>query len=323
MSAPPAEGARVAWDDVPAPVRAAIERACGAAVVEARTQPGGFSPGAAARVRCADGSRWFVKAASAERNPDTPRLHRQEARVLAGLDSLIAAGRLPVPRLRGTAEHGPWFALVVDDVDGRQPALPWRDDQLGQVLSALDGLARTLTPAPAGVAATAPGIAQCLEADFSGWRSLARAPSEERDRLDPWSRARLPELAALEATWAAHAAGGTLLHADIRADNLLIAGDGVVVVDWPSACRGAAFVDLVFFAPSVAMQGGPEPAELLARSRAGRDLGRDALAPVVCALAGYFTSRSLAPAPPGLPTVRRFQAAQGEVTRRWLASLLL
>jgi aminoglycoside phosphotransferase (APT) family kinase protein len=317
MSAPPAEGARVAWHDVPPPVRAAIEGACGAAVIEARTQPGGFSPGVAARVRCADGARWFVKAASADLNPDAPRLHRQEARVLADLDPLIAAGRLPVPRLRGTAEHGPWFALVVGDVDGRQPALPWRDDQLDLALEALGRLSRALTPAPA---ATAPAIAEYLGADFSGWRALARAPGD--DRLDPWSRARLAELAALEATWTAHAAGDTLLHADIRADNLLIASDGMVIVDWPHACRGAAFVDLVLFAPSVAMQGGPEPAELLARSRDGRDVSREALAPVVCALAGYFTERSLAPPPPGLPTVRRFQAAQGEVTRRWLASLL-
>jgi aminoglycoside phosphotransferase (APT) family kinase protein len=264
-----------------------------------------------------DGTRWFVKAASADLNPDAPWLHRQEARVLADLDPLIAAGRLPVPRLRGTAEHGTWFALVVDDVAGRQPALPWRDDQLDLVLDALDRLARALTPAPA---ARVPVIAEYLGADFSGWRVLARAPGDAR--LDEWSRARLAELAALEATWAAHAAGETLLHTDIRADNLLIASDGVVVVDWPHACRGAAFVDLVLFAPSVAMQGGPKPAELLARSRAGRNVSREALAPVVCALAGYFTERSLSPPPPGLPTLRRFQAAQGEVTRRWLATLL-
>jgi len=103
----PAEGARVAWQDVPGPARTAIEGVCGAAVIEARTQPGGFSPGLAARVRCADGTRWFVKAASAELNRDTPRLHRQEAMVLADLDPLILAGHLPVPRLRGTVEQGP------------------------------------------------------------------------------------------------------------------------------------------------------------------------------------------------------------------------
>ena len=325
MSAPPAEGARVAWQDVPEPVRTAIEGVCGAAVIEARTQPGGFSPGVAARVRCANGARWFVKAASAEVNPVAPRLHRQEARVLADLDPLILAGHLPVPRLRGTVEHGPWFALVIEDVDGRQPAVPWRDDELDLVLAALDRLAEALTPAPATVASTVPPVTEYLGDDFSGWRTLARAPGD--DRLDPWSRAHLAELAVLEATWATHVAGDTLLHADLRADNLLLthgggAGDRVVVVDWPHACRGAAFVDLAAFAPSVAMQGGPEPADLLARSRIGHKVSRESLAAVVCALAGYFTERSLQPPPPGLPTVRQFQAAQGEVTRRWLATLL-
>ena len=316
MSAPPAEGARVAWQNVPQPVREAIERVCGAPVIEARTQQGGFSPGVAARVRCADGTRCFVKAASGDVNPVTPRLHRQEARVLAALDSLIAAGHLPVPRLWGTAEIGPWFALVVDDVAGRQPTLPWRDGELGLVLAALDRLAESLTPAPAAV----PSMAEYLGAEFTGWRTLSGNPGD--DRIDPWSRARLADLAALESTWADHAAGSTMLHSDVRADNLLLTGDGVMVVDWPHACHGAPFADAVFFAPSVAMQGGPEPAALLARSRTGQQASREALAAVVCALAGYFTASSLRPPPPGLPTVRRFQAAQGEVTRRWLATLL-
>lgn len=325
MSAPPAEGARVSWQEMPEPVRAAVEGVCGAPVTEARTQPGGFSPGVAARVRCADGTRWFVKAASAELNPDTPRLHRQEARALAGLEPVIRAGQLPVPRLRGTAEHGPWFALIVADVEGRQPALPWRERELDLVLAALDRLAVTLTPPPAEVSPAVPTFAVLHGAEFTGWRALAQTPGD--DRLDPWSRARLGELAALEATWEAHAAGGTLLHADVRADNLLLTDNAdadhqVIVVDWPHACRGAAFVDVACFAPSVAMQGGPAPAELLARSSAGRNVSRESLAAVVCALAGYFTERSLRPPPPGLPTVREFQAAQGEVARRWLATLL-
>jgi aminoglycoside phosphotransferase (APT) family kinase protein len=316
VNAPPAEGARVAWQAVPSDVRTAIERVCGARVAHASTQAGGFSPGVAVRVRCTDGTRWFVKAASAELNPDAPRLHRQEARVLAGLDHLIAARRLPVPRLRGIAEAGTWFALVIEDVEGRQPALPWQDGELDLVLAALDSLASALTPAPV----TVPDAGEYLGTDFTGWRTLAQTGD---DRIDPWSRAHLPELAALEATWADHATGSTLLHADIRADNLLLSGDGVIIVDWPHACRGAAFTDLVFFAPSVAMQGGPGPAALLARSQAGRTASPEAVAAVVCALAGYFTEHSLRPAPPGLPTVRDFQAAQGEVTRRWLTTLLL
>ena len=68
MTAPPAEGVRVDWQSVPLPVRAGIEAICGSPVVRATSQPGGFSPGVAARLECADGSHRFVKAVSAEAN---------------------------------------------------------------------------------------------------------------------------------------------------------------------------------------------------------------------------------------------------------------
>jgi aminoglycoside phosphotransferase (APT) family kinase protein len=316
VTGPPAEGVRVAWGDLPGPVRAAIEEICGSAVVKARTQPGGFSPGVAARVVCADGTRHFVKAVSREANPDSPGLHRQEGDVLAALDAVIAVRRLPIPRLRGTVDRDPWIALVLEDVDGRHPAQPWRPGEIERVLAALDHLAEALTPAPIAV----PTVGERFADAFTGWRTLARSP--RHDGLDRWTLAHLGELAALEATWTAHAAGDTLLHTDVRADNLLLTPDRVVVVDWPQACRGAAFIDPVFLALSVAMQGGPGLADMLALSRAGRTADRQDLAATVCAVAGYLTQRSLEPAPAGLPTVRAFQAAQGAVARRWLAELL-
>jgi hypothetical protein len=316
MAAPPAAGIRVAWEDVPASVRSAIEDECGSPVVTARTQPGGFSPGVAARVVCADQARYFIKAASGEVNPDTPRLHRQEGEILADLDPVIVTRHLPIPRLRAVVERDPWLALILEDVDGRHPAVPWRPDDLAQVVATLDQLGESLTPSPIRV----PSVGDKFASDFTGWRTLASSSPPED--LDPWSRARLSDLAALEATWAAHAAGDTLLHADVRADNLLLVQDRIVFVDWPHACLGGACVALVHFAPSVAMQDGPELAGLLALSSLNRDVDPRSLAAVVCAAAGYFTYRSLQPPPPGLPTVRAFQAAQGVIARRWLAELI-
>jgi hypothetical protein len=86
VTGPAAEGLRVDWKQVPEPVQTAIEGVCGARVVQAWTQPGGFSPGLAARVRCESGARFFVKAVSADANPDSPGLHRQESQILAALD---------------------------------------------------------------------------------------------------------------------------------------------------------------------------------------------------------------------------------------------
>lgn len=316
MASPAAEGVRVSWDDVPEPVRAGVEHVCGSPVVRASTQPGGFSPGVAARALCADGTRHFIKAVSADANPDSPAMHRREAEVLRALDPVIAERGLPVPRLRGMVEVDPWTALVLDDIDGRQPGVPWQDNDLDAVVAALNVLAEALTPAPIPL----PGIADVHGDLFTGWRTLAAGPGD--DRLDEWSRRHLDRLADLERDWAEHGYGDTLVHADIRADNLLLTDGRVMVVDWPHACLGAAFLDPVLFAPSVAMQGGPAPSELIARTKAGRSADPDALIAVVCALAGFFTERSLRPAAPGLPTQRAFQAAQGQVARDWLAGLL-
>lgn len=303
------------WQDVPASVREAVQAVCGAPIVEARTQSGGFSPGLAARILCADGQRFFVKAASSSANADTPHMHRQEARILHALDAYIRQGDLPVPRLIDIVESGTWTVLVLSDVDGMQPTLPWQPGQLGEVLTAHAQTAHALTPAPIA----AKSIAEELGDELTGWRTLAAAPG--LDALDAWSRTNLDALAALESGWEVCAAGTTLLHTDLRADNLLLTDHGTVLVDWPGACIGAAFVDLVLFAPSVAMQGGPAPAELLAASDVSRGIEPGQLQSIVCAVAGYFTERSLRPAPPGLPTVRTFQAAQGRVARRWLAEM--
>src|SRR3954463_11928114 len=144
------------------------------------------------------------------------------------------------------------------------------------------------------------------------------APPGAPPGTDEWCLRHLDRLAELESRWVEAAAGDTLLHLDLRADNMLVAEDRVWIVDWPWAARGAPAFDLVGFAPSVAMQGGPEPAELLAMSAFGRTADPEAVTVLVATVAGYFHVHSLLPAPPGLPTLRGFQAAQGEVALRWL-----
>jgi aminoglycoside phosphotransferase (APT) family kinase protein len=137
--------------------------------------------------------------------------------------------------------------------------------------------------------------------------------------LDAWSRRHATRAAGLEAAAETAAQGTTLLHLDLRADNLLLTPERVLVVDWPHARLGAAWVDVVFFAPSVAMQGGPSPEELLGLCPSVRAADPMGVSAVVAAVAGFFTYQALQPAPPGLPTLRAFQDAQGVVTRRWLA----
>jgi hypothetical protein len=114
-------------------------------VVSATDQPLGFSPGAAARLRTAAGRRVFVKAAGPEPNELTPIAHRREAKVAAALPD-----EAPVPRLLRSHDEGEggWVVLVFEDVEGRNPTVPWREDELGRTLDTLADLADLLTPSP-------------------------------------------------------------------------------------------------------------------------------------------------------------------------------
>ncbi|HEY3714637.1 MAG TPA: hypothetical protein VGL39_08935 [Jatrophihabitantaceae bacterium] len=314
MTSPAAQGVRTHWDDLPGDVRAAICALLGADVVAAETQPQGFSPGLAARLRLADGQRVFVKAVSASANAESPAMHRAEAR----LTSAFPPG-VPVPRLLDVHDDGDWVALVYEDVAGRHPSMPWRMDELEHVMDTLARLHEMLTPCPVpdvGRVADDPGFIF----EFASWSRLRGGPG---DGLDGWTRAHLAELAELESGWRPAAAGDTLIHVDLRADNMLIRPDGdVVFVDWPWGARGAPLLDVVALAPSVAMQGGPDVDWLVARHLATRDADPSAVNALLAALAGMFTYRALEPPPPGLPTLRAFQDAQGRAARRMLAERL-
>jgi hypothetical protein len=61
------------------------------------------------------------------------------------------------------------------------------------------------------------------------------------------------------------------------------------------------------------------PEELLSHHPHARRADPEAVTAVIAAVAGFFTGEGLRPAPPGLPTLRKFQAAQGELARGWLA----
>ena len=93
-------------------------------------------------------------------------------------------------------------------------------------------------------------------------------------------------------------------------------------VDRAETSLGAPVVDLVGMLPSVRLQGGPDPHRILARHPLARDPPPNQLAAVAAGVAGYFVERSMRPAPPGLPTVRRFQRDQGRLAVRLLRERL-
>ena len=298
---------------MPARVRGGIERWLGGAVVGAVIQPTGFTPGVAARLTVDDGRRVFVKAAGPEPNASTPAMHRREASIVSAMPC-----DAPVPRLLWSYDEGEgdWIALVFEDVEGRHPTQPWRDDELHRVVAAMEDLSTLLTPSPLPAAMV--GTAGYIFAS-RGWRQLRDERPSRLDYVDEWSRRNLQTLAAIEETVEGALKGDTLLNNDIRADNILLTARHTWFVDWPHASVGPPWLDVVAFAPSVTMQGGPPPEEVVSAHSATRTADSDAITAAVVTLAGFFTHRAAQPPPPGLPTVRAFQDAQGVVARKWVA----
>jgi hypothetical protein len=305
---------RLPYAALPAGLRTAVDVAIGSPVVGASPRSGGFSPGPAAVVTCADGSRAFVKAVGTPLNQDTPCLMRAEAAVAGALPP-----SLPVPRLRAHVEwaDGPeeWVALVFDEVDGAPPPLPWTAGTAAQAMAGVAGFARRATPCPIPAARPA---AELLAAELSAWRVLAERPPAD---LTPAELDRLDWLADVPLRLAARGGldGDTLLHLDLRADNLLLSPSrGVILLDWAWACRGASWVDPVVLALDMAVQGGLDPEHLVARVPPVAAADPRDITDLVAGLAGLWASAMRKPAPSGIPTLRAFQARFHRAAWDWV-----
>lgn len=296
---------RLRFDELPSKVVEKLEEALDGHVVSAVNQEGGYSPSLAAACELSDGRSVFVKAVSPAQNPDNPDILRREAAVTAALPD-----HAPAPRLLAAFDVDDWTVAVYQLIEGRLPRTPWSKDELADVLAATWSLVRIAPPH------SIPTITERYGDVLTGWRNLAASAALD-DVLDPWSARYLDRLAELEPQWEPAASGNELVHGDVRSDNVLLGPGGVTFVDWSAACRGRTFFDIVAMLPSIALEGGGEPEAVLA-GHGGDRIEPDTLTALAIADAGYFLDRARLPDPPGLPTVRAFQKAQGEVGLAWL-----
>lgn len=306
----PGATTRVPWLAAPAALRARVVELLGVPVTADTTQPGGFSHGVASRLRCADGRTMFVKAIDTTGDPYALSLYEREARVAPQLPL-----GLPAPWFVGTVRAADWLGLVFHDVPGHIVTPPWTAARLRAVTDCLTTLTDLATPCPA---ADLPAWGGPMSR-WRGWNHLlATGPdtaiaSAEAGQLD---RSTVVTLAALERGYPEATAGDTLLHSDLRADNIMLADDGTVtLVDWAQAARGAAWLDPLIFALGAALDGVPEPDGLFLRHPAARRAAPAAVDRVLAALAGRFAYLAGTPGP---GAVRALQQREARICLDWL-----
>src|SRR5207244_6372038 len=139
---------------------------------------------------------------------------------------------------------------------------------------------------------------ESLERLFGGWRRIAEHAADFVNSVPPNVREHVGDLVELESRWPESVLGDSLVHLDLRADNLLLTPDRVLVVDWPWAAVGAPWLDLVAMLPSVAMQGGPRPDDVWRAHPLSRGTDDDRVDAFIAALAGLFVHAALLPPAP-------------------------
>ncbi len=260
-------------------------------------ESGGYSVVSAHwRVVLADGRTVFVKHALTSEAAEALRKERLVYESVQG--SFL-------PSYFGACDDGETTLLALEDLTRAEWPPPWSTGRVDAVLASLEALHDT--PPPRGLDSL-----EAMREHVVGWGSVAANPEPllATGLCSPaWLQESLQAL--VRAGEEAHLDGDDLLHLDVRSDNLCFVEGRAVLVDWNLACKGNRRFDVAFWLPSLTLEGGPEPWEVLPDAGA-----------LAAAVAGFFAARAGLPPPPGAPTVREFQRAQAEIALSWAAKEL-
>jgi hypothetical protein len=238
------------------------------------------------------GTSAFVKLAATDEGADWLRNERTVYRALNGVPFL--------PRLIGWHDDGERPALAIEGLSAAEWPPPGRRRASIRSVRA----SRRWPPPPAAL----PSASQS-QFDLNGWPEIATDPGPFlglRMCSAAWLERALPVLD--EAARNADLGGDSLLHMDVRSDNLCVSGDRAILIDWNWACRGNSAFDLAAWLPSLHAEGGPAPETIMPEAGAFAAL-----------LAGYFCAHAPRSPIPLAPHVRPLQLAQARTALPWAA----
>jgi len=220
----------------------------------------------------------------------------------------LLRGSAFMPTYLGWYDDGSRPVLVLEDLSDAAWPPPWDGARIRAVLSCLDTVAATRSP---------PGLPRADDDHLElrdGWDEVGRdpAPFLRLGLCGPgWLEAHLATL--LEAARVAPLSGDSLLHFDVRSDNVCFRPDGgAVLVDWNWTSVGNPEIDAAFWLPSLESEGGPPPDSVLP----------EVSPELVACWAGYLGSHAARESIPTAPHVRGVQLRQARSALPWAARRL-
>lgn len=275
-----------------------IERAVGSRPVQYEARPGGYSTADRFAVTLADGRRVFVKSAEAS---NLAGWLRREHEVYAALSGGF------IPELLGWDDDGVRPVLAIEDLSDADWTPRWDAERVAAVRAALRELAAS--PAPPNTVSARETFPEL----WGRWRIVEAdpAPFLSLGLRDPgWLDRSLP--AILAAVETAPVDGDRVCHLDVRSDNLCFREGRAVLVDWNWVSLANPESDVAAWLPSLRVEGGPPPWEVLP--------GAGALAAWI---GGVWAAVAGLPPPETAPHARDLQRRQLAVALDWIDKELL
>lgn len=273
---------------------ARVEQLTGRKVESAQPVSGGYTPATRLLCQTAQG-RFFVKAGA---TPLTSDFLRREIQVYNTIRGPF------MPELIAWEEDEVAPLLIIEDLARHLWPPPWDPARVARVVDQIHAMHQT--PAQLEPFQT------ILPGRHVGWATVAAdpAPLLRLGIVDQgWLDQALPTLIAAEA--ACETTGSSLTHWDLRSDNICLTPDRVIFIDWNLAALGNPELDLGFWLPSLAHEGGPLPETILPA------------APTIAAwVAGFFAARAGLPNIPDAPRVRLVQQQQLATALPWAVRAL-
>ncbi|MBK8904702.1 MAG: phosphotransferase [Anaerolineaceae bacterium] len=272
-----------------------MQRLTGKAINNVERVGGGYSPALRLKLSLADGTSSFAKIGI---TPGTASALRQEQTVYQML------ARPFMPRLLGWEDHPGNPILLLEDLSQAFWPPPWHQKRIERVLDVTEQV----------WASSLPGVPLMAEMPriWDGWQQVAEDPVPFLSlglASEKWLKQGLDTLLAIKVREVVD--GRSLLHFDLRSDNICFVQDRTLIVDWNLVCLGNPQVDLGFWLPSLQAEGGPPPEKLL--PNAGEIAGL---------VSGFFAARAGLPTIPEAPRVRHIQRVQLKTALPWAVRAL-
>lgn len=256
-------------------IAAAIERVTQLTPVSWMPVERGYTAAKRGLVSLSDGRRVFVKVGTEELSIEWLRSEHE---------AYLVVDREFHPEFVGWDDDGDLPVLVLEDVSDGFTVPPWTVE----TVAAVRGLLERLGTAPAP-----PGWPRLTDYGLheTGWPAVAGDPMPFLALgvcSETWLDAHLAALTHAGAELDLD--GESLVHFDVRSDNLCFSEGRALLVDWNSSCAGHPLVDLAGWLPSLALEGGPKPHEVF-------PVHPDT-AGLASLMAGFFAARAGLPPPP-------------------------